>query len=166
MYRPQLSARRRDLDLARWHVVCTPASTMHAPLRTAALAAALVALAAGAGAESQEDGAAVRTGANPPDRGTMGGAGGSFTGAHQLSGTVTAVDQTSGSLSLRSDAGNVLELQFPPPALADVARGDRVTVQLALREDTGRIEEMPGNRGETGRVPGTTPGNGGAAGDR
>lgn len=57
------------------------------------------------------------------------------TGAHAMAGTITKIDKESGRVSLEAGVGEPLELHFPPPALADLSEGDRITVHLALTTD-------------------------------
>ncbi|MEW6268986.1 MAG: hypothetical protein AB1689_06770 [Thermodesulfobacteriota bacterium] len=84
---------------------------------------------------------------------TAGGTEG-FTGLHQLSGTVTQIDKTTGALAVDSDAGQKLRVHFPPTALQSVEQGDRITVQLALKPEPGKATGMDGakeRRAGTGR---------------
>jgi len=60
---------------------------------------------------------------------------GDFEGRHTMSGEVTKIDQKKGQLTLKTSDGN-LELHFPPSALENVKKGDRVSVELALKADT------------------------------
>jgi hypothetical protein len=48
---------------------------------------------------------------------------------HRMTGQVTAVDRTTGRLTLRGAPGDVM-LQVPPAAIQDVKEGDRVSVRL------------------------------------
>jgi hypothetical protein len=50
---------------------------------------------------------------------------------HTVTGQVTSIDRTTGRLTLRHGASDLV-LQFPPEALQDVREGDRLTVGLAL----------------------------------
>jgi hypothetical protein len=55
-----------------------------------------------------------------------------FTGRHTMQGEVTKVDQRKGSLTLKTAEGN-LDLHFPPSALQNVKKGDRISVELAMK---------------------------------
>lgn len=52
-------------------------------------------------------------------------------GTHQMSGTVTSVDKSTGMISVTSE-GKSLRLHFPSSALTNIKTGDKVTVQLGL----------------------------------
>jgi hypothetical protein len=52
-----------------------------------------------------------------------------------MRGEVVSVDQQKGMVSVKSSDGTV-DLHFPPSALKDIQKGDRVTVQMGLRETT------------------------------
>ncbi len=51
---------------------------------------------------------------------------------HTMTGDVTAVDHNTGHLTLQTSQGP-MTLYFPPQALSQVQRGERVTVDLGLR---------------------------------
>jgi hypothetical protein len=59
-----------------------------------------------------------------------------FSGRHTMEGEVTKVDQNKGKLSLKTAEGT-LDLHFPPSALANVKKGDHVTVELAMKPSAG-----------------------------
>jgi len=59
-----------------------------------------------------------------------GGAG--YTGRHAMTGEVTSIDSAKGHVTLKTADGD-LDLHFPPAALSNVRKGDRVTVELAIR---------------------------------
>jgi hypothetical protein len=70
-----------------------------------------------------------------------------FKGRHTMEGEVTRVDPTKGTMSLKTAEGT-MDLHFPPSALANVKKGDRVAVELALKPATGpsaspRTEQAP-----------------------
>lgn len=50
---------------------------------------------------------------------------------HTVTGRVASIDRTTGRLTLRNGARDLV-LQFPPAALQDVREGDQLTVRLAL----------------------------------
>jgi hypothetical protein len=55
-----------------------------------------------------------------------------FIGRHTMTGEVTDIDASRGRVGLRTAEGD-LDLHFPPSALRNVKRGDRITVELAIR---------------------------------
>ncbi len=57
-------------------------------------------------------------------------------GQHTMSGTVTAVDHTTGMLSLNTHEGE-LKLHFPPAAVKEVKTGETLTVSLGFHEGAG-----------------------------
>lgn len=91
--------------------------------------------------------AALMFGAAPALAGEGKTAPGDFTGRHTMEGEVTRIDQTKGSMSLRTAEGT-MDLHFPPSALANIKKGDRVSVELALKPAMGpsaspRTEKTP-----------------------
>jgi hypothetical protein len=54
-------------------------------------------------------------------------------GEHAMRGTITALNQSTGLLSLRTSAGD-LTLHFPPPSMRDLKEGDTITVHLAFEK--------------------------------
>jgi hypothetical protein len=60
---------------------------------------------------------------------------GDYEGRHTMSGEVTKIDQRKGHITLKTEEGN-LELHFPANALQNVKKGDRVSVELALKAET------------------------------
>ena len=66
--------------------------------------------------------------------GTSAGASSSgFIGQHMMTGTVKDIDKDEGTVKLDAE-GHELELHFPQSALRNVSKGDRVTVQMALKK--------------------------------
>ena len=55
-------------------------------------------------------------------------------GEHAVRGTITALDQSTGLLSLRTGAGD-LKLHFPPPSVRGLKEGDTITVHLAFEKE-------------------------------
>jgi hypothetical protein len=74
---------------------------------------------------------------------------GDFTGRHTMEGEVTRIDPSKGTMSLKTAEGT-MDLHFPPSALANIKKGDRVAVELALRPSGGsaspRTEKMPSTK--------------------
>ncbi|HWG76319.1 MAG TPA: hypothetical protein VN660_05945 [Steroidobacteraceae bacterium] len=54
-------------------------------------------------------------------------------GAHQMQGTVDALDSKTGVMEVHAD-GMTLRLHFPPLSLADVKVGDKIEVALSFRK--------------------------------
>lgn len=67
-------------------------------------------------------------------------------GQHSMSGTVTTIDKSKGTVSVKTDEG-MLDVHFPPQSLSDIKEGDTVTVFLGLSK--GKME-MPGGMGMPG----------------
>jgi len=55
-----------------------------------------------------------------------------MTGHHTMEGQVTKVEPKSGWIDVKTTDGS-MKLHFPPPALDNVKKGDRVTVDLGMR---------------------------------
>lgn len=55
-----------------------------------------------------------------------------FTGRHTMEGEVTKVDANKGHVTLKTAEGN-MDLHFPASALSNVKKGDRMSVELALK---------------------------------
>ena len=51
-----------------------------------------------------------------------------------MDGEVTKVDSKRGWIDVKTSEGS-MKLHFPPDALAEVKKGDRVTVDLAIRDN-------------------------------
>jgi hypothetical protein len=54
-------------------------------------------------------------------------------GLHTMDGEVTSIDKRSGKITIKTDGAGSLDLHFPPAALEGVNKGDRITVQLAMK---------------------------------
>lgn len=54
-------------------------------------------------------------------------------GLHTMDGEVTSIDKRSGKITIKTDAAGSLDLHFPPAVLEGVNKGDRITVQLAMK---------------------------------
>jgi hypothetical protein len=59
-----------------------------------------------------------------------------FTGRHTMEGEVTRIDSTKGIVSVKTAEGT-MDLHFPPSALANIKKGDRIAVELALKPAAG-----------------------------
>ena len=55
-----------------------------------------------------------------------------ISGRHTMEGEVTKVDQKKGHLTLKTAEGK-MDLHFPPSALANVKKGDHISVELAMK---------------------------------
>ena len=71
------------------------------------------------------------TGASSSATHTMAGSA-DFTGRHTMEGEVVKVDAKKGHLTLKTAEGN-MDLHFPPSALQQVKKGDRIAVELAMK---------------------------------
>jgi len=69
-------------------------------------------------------------------------------GEHVMTGTITKIDKSKGTLSL-STAEAPLDLHFPPAAIQSLHKGDRVAVQLAISTDASaaNVSEKDENGG-------------------
>ncbi len=90
--------------------------------------------------------------------GTSASTTGGYVGEHEMTGTVTDVDKDEGRVSLDAE-GQKLDLHFPPSALRNVNKGDRVSVRMSIREGgmggtsgatSMRGTDQPDNRGRLG----------------
>jgi hypothetical protein len=72
-------------------------------------------------------GAATVVSAQAPQSGDM-------MGRHSMDGQVTKVDAKKGWLDVKTPEGS-MKLHFPPSALANVKKGDSVTVELGLKDN-------------------------------
>ena len=103
------------------------------------------------------------TGAGSVTSGTPGtGSTGGFMGQHMMTGTVTSIDADEGKLTVEAE-GKELDLHFPRTALQGLKKGDRVTVQLAIRQ-AGAAGSTSGTGGGAGTGTETGPGGGPASG--
>ena len=59
----------------------------------------------------------------------------SMKGRHTMDGRVTKVDAKRGWVDVKTPEGR-MKLHFPPPALDNVKKGDRVTVELGMASVT------------------------------
>jgi len=59
---------------------------------------------------------------------------GETAGKHTMDGEVTKVDAKKGWVDVKTPEGS-MKLHFPPAALANVKKGDSVTVELALKDN-------------------------------
>jgi hypothetical protein len=59
---------------------------------------------------------------------------GEMTGQHKMEGQVTKVDAKKGWVDVKTPEGS-MKLHFPPSALANVKKGDSVTVELSLKDN-------------------------------
>jgi hypothetical protein len=59
---------------------------------------------------------------------------GEMMGKHTMDGQVTKVDAKKGWVDVKTPEGS-MKLHFPPAALANVKKGDSVTVELSLKDN-------------------------------
>ena len=107
------------------------------------LSAAAVLVACVATAEDMPHG----SGAGGPAHGMPGTASPGSMNRHEMTGTISSIDRTSGMVKLNSE-GRQLDLHFPPGMVQQLKQGDLVTVQLAIR---------PADRGTAPRGAGDAP---------
>jgi len=50
-----------------------------------------------------------------------------------MSGEVTKIDNAKGTFSLKTAEAGTLDLHVPPSALANVKKGDRLSVEIAVK---------------------------------
>jgi hypothetical protein len=60
-------------------------------------------------------------------------AGKEFKADHMMNGTISEIDQSDGSLTLKTSDGKSLTLNFPSDALKDYKEGDQVSIAIAKR---------------------------------
>jgi len=77
--------------------------------------------------------------ATPPPQPSVAQPDSAMRGRHTMTGEVTSVAPDKGRLFVKTPEGRML-LHFPSTALQNVKKGDRVTVELALK-DTGPAPE-------------------------
>lgn len=58
----------------------------------------------------------------------------SMMGEHDMTGTISSIDHKSGVVKLTAKPHD-MELHFPPDAIKDLKKGDKITVHLAFRKD-------------------------------
>jgi len=59
---------------------------------------------------------------------------GEMMGKHSMDGQVTKVDAKKGWIDVKTPEGS-MKLHFPPAALANVKKGDSVTVELGIKDN-------------------------------
>jgi hypothetical protein len=73
-----------------------------------------------------------------------------YLGQHTMSGRVTDIDKTAGTLSIEGEGGKEMQLHFPPSALQNVNEGDQVSVQLAIKPSGASRGSTSGTGSGTG----------------
>jgi hypothetical protein len=58
-----------------------------------------------------------------------------FEAKHTMSGTVTSIDEKTGMMHLKTAEGT-LHLHFPPSQIQNIKKGEKATVELAIRPET------------------------------
>jgi hypothetical protein len=99
-------------------------------------------------------------------RGSLSGAAGSaataaqgYLGQHTMTGRITDIDKSDGSVTIQAEGGKEMDLHFPPSALQTLNEGDQVQVQLAIKPMSGARGTTSG-AGTTGHGAGTGAGSG------
>ena len=57
-----------------------------------------------------------------------------MTGQHSMEGTVTSVSAKTGWVHVKTSEGTMI-VHFPPAALADVKKGDTISVDLSMKDN-------------------------------
>ena len=57
-----------------------------------------------------------------------------MTGQHAMEGTVTSVSAKTGWVHVKTSEGTMI-MHFPPAALADVKKGDTISVDLSMKDN-------------------------------
>ena len=65
---------------------------------------------------------------------SSGGTSAGMKGHHSMDGEVTKVEPKRGWIDVKTPEGS-MKLHFPPDALADIKKGDRVTVELGIKDN-------------------------------
>ncbi len=125
--------------------------------RTAVVSAMVLALGAapalaGGGGKTSASEEKAGGAATPGTESSGAAATGEFKGQHTMTGEVTRIDEKKGRLSLKTPEGT-MDLHFPPAALQNIKKGDRVTVQLAIKE-AGGGSASPATGGSSGKSMG------------
>jgi len=116
----------------------------HIALATALVAALGAAPAFAGGPTKASDTKANDTKASSPSASPSMSAG-DFVARHTMTGEVTRIDAKRGTMTLKTAEGN-LDLHFPPSALSNVKKGDRVTVELAMKPEGGPAASGPSEK--------------------
>jgi hypothetical protein len=72
--------------------------------------------------------------AQAPPMPTPSGSESGMMGHHTMDGQVTSIDAKKGWVHVKTAEG-VLTLHFPPPALQNVKKGDKITVELSMKDN-------------------------------
>jgi hypothetical protein len=74
-------------------------------------------------------------------------------GEHSMSGEITDIDRDTGKVTVKTGAGD-LDLHFPPQSLANLDKGDNITVHLGFTQEAmGGTEAPSGGGTATGMTP-------------
>jgi hypothetical protein len=85
---------------------------------------------------STDPSSASQPAASPSTSSGVSGSSSDWSGRHTMEGEVARIDQQKGTMSVKTSEGT-LDLHFPPSALSNVKKGDRVSVELALKPEGG-----------------------------
>lgn len=58
-------------------------------------------------------------------------------GQHSMGVTVDSIDHKTGFMKLKSGMGEMI-IHYPPPAVKDLKKGDKITVNLSFTTDEGK----------------------------
>jgi hypothetical protein len=81
--------------------------------------------------------------------GPMSMSGTEFQGEHSMSGKISKIDHSTGKLTVKTGEGN-LDVHFPPQSIANLKKGDNITVHLGFSEGTGAAGMEKGVGSATG----------------
>jgi hypothetical protein len=72
-----------------------------------------------------------------------------FRGEHSMSGKITKIDHSNGRVTVKTGEGN-LDVHFPPQSIANLKKGDEITVHLGYSEGAGAAGMQKGVGSATG----------------
>lgn len=72
-----------------------------------------------------------------------------FQGEHSMSGTISRIDHSNGKVTVKTGEGN-LDVHFPPQSIANLKKGDTITVHLGFSEGAGAAGMQKGVGSATG----------------
>ena len=60
-------------------------------------------------------------------------------GKHSMGATIESIDHKTGFLKLKSGMGDMI-IHYPPPAIKDLNKGDKITVNLSFSKEEGMMK--------------------------
>ena len=61
-------------------------------------------------------------------------------GAHSMGVTIDSIDHKTGFMKLKSGMGEMI-IHYPPPAIKDLNKGDKITVNLSYMKEAGNKDD-------------------------